>query len=538
MVKKVLLGLFAIVLVGSLGLFLWARSVFINDDVRTTLAAELSEALGQPVTVGSISARIYPRVTVRLGDVVIGQPAGVQIASLDVGTDFRALLSRRIEHASAQVEGAKIRLPLIPFGRTADPAESRPEDRNLPTESEASVSSAPVELVSIDEIVFSDVELISGGRILRGDIELVLETDGALTLRRVSLTADDASFEVTGRITNLSGPTGELEIEAGELNIDRLIAFFNDFAGNATSSSPAVTRAAAGTSKPDLTVSISTTRAQMAGLTLDALSARAHVTETGVLLRPMAFGIFDGKYDGSIGIRTDAAGGAPAFTFTATLTNLDLAAPIRFAGGSPEPITGRLSGQLELTGTGADAAAAIRSVGGTARVNIVDGIVRDLGLVRAIVIATSMRGGAATVAGAGAAAKSEASTSRDEPFKTLSATLAIAGRHATTNDLRLEGTNVTLAAGGSIALDGRAVNLSGRVQLSDELTAQAGTDLVRYTRENGRVTLPVTVTGPAEALAVRIDVGAAMKRAIRNRAEEEAKKAIIKGLGGLFKKPK
>ena len=77
----------------------------------------------------------------------------------------------------------------------------------------------------------------------------------------------------------------------------------------------------------------------------------------------------------------------------------------------------------------------------------------------------------------------------------------------------------------------------GRVQLSDELTSQAGTDLVRYTRENGRVTLPVTVTGSTGALAVRIDVGDMLKRAIRNRAEDEAKKAIMKGLGGLFKKP-
>ena len=75
------------------------------------------------------------------------------------------------------------------------------------------------------------------------------------------------------------------------------------------------------------------------------------------------------------------------------------------------------------------------------------------------------------------------------------------------------------------------------MQLSDELTAQAGTDLVRVTRENGRVTLPVTVTGPAEAMTVRIDVGQVVKRAIQNRAEDEIRNALKKGLGGLFKKP-
>ena len=108
---------------------------------------------------------------------------------------------------------------------------------------------------------------------------------------------------------------------------------------------------------------------------------------------------------------------------------------------------------------------------------------------------------------------------------------------ATTDDLRLEGKNVSLAARGSIALNGSAVNLAGRVQLSEELTSQAGTDLVRYTREDGRVTLPVSVTGSTGALSVRIDVADVLKRAIRNRVEDEAKKAVEKALGGLFKKP-
>jgi len=525
--KKLLLTALLLLVIASIGLFVWARSVFTQDTVRTTLAAQLSQALGQPVAIGSISAAIYPRVTVKLGEVAIGQPAGVQIASLNVGTDFRALLSRRIEHASARVEGAKIQLPLIPLGRPAEGAER-----------EGAESSAPVQLVSIAEIVLSDVELISGGRTLRGDVEIVPQGGGTLTLRRVSLSADDASIEATGRITDLNGPTGELTMTAGELNLDRVLGFFSDFAGTATGASSSETASRArSTAKPDLNVAITATRAKLAGITLDGLSARAHVTEAGVQLKPITFNTFGGKYDGALGFRTAASSDTSVFTIGGTLSGIDVAAVTRFAGSATEPITGRLSGQLDLAGVGTDPAVAIRNVRGTARVQINDGIVRNLGLVRAIVVATSMRGKAATVAGAGAAATSEAASSRDEHFTTLSATLGIAGRRATTDNLRLEGTNVLLDAAGSIALNGSAVNLAGRVQLSDELTAQAGTDLVRYTRENDRVTLPVTVTGPAEALSVQIDVGDLMKRAIRNRAEEEAKKAIIKGLGGLIKKP-
>jgi hypothetical protein len=150
-----------------------------------------------------------------------------------------------------------------------------------------------------------------------------------------------------------------------------------------------------------------------------------------------------------------------------------------------------------------------------------------------------MRGTSSTLLGASTAASSEAQTSRDEPFEAIRAMLAIGGRNATTEDLEFLGQNVTTNARGSVALNGSAVNLTGHVRLSEELTKQAGTDLVRYTRDDtGRVTLPVSVTGPVQAMSVHIDVVNLMKRAIQNRIEDEAQKAIMKGLGGLFKKPK
>jgi hypothetical protein len=70
--------------------------------------------------------------------------------------------------------------------------------------------------------------------------------------------------------------------------------------------------------------------------------------------------------------------------------------------------------------------------------------------------------------------------------------------------------------------------------LSEELSKQAGRDLARYTQQEGRVTLPVTITGSAESPQVRVDVASAAKRAITNRATEEVEGAIKRGLGGLL----
>ena len=519
MLKRLLVGILGLILVVTVGLFFWARSVLGRDTVRTALAEQISNAIGQPVTIGGIGASVYPRVTVNLKTVAIGEPARIRARSLDIGTDLRALLSRRIENGSMRLDGARVELPLPSFS-VGETTESEP-------------TSAPVEIVSIDEIVLSNAEIVSGGRTLQGHVEIVPQANGA-DIRRLSLTADGTTIDASGRLTSLSGPVGELALKAGTLNFDRLLAFAADFAG-ASGLSPASTPptrgstastsgGSAGPSSMNVVVSLQADRATMGALAMDTVTGRARFRDEDVSLDPLGFGLFGGRYDGALGVRF--TGAAPAFHWTARLSGIDVSAATRFAG-SPDTITGRLSGRVDLTGRGVDAAAAIHSARGTARVDISDGIIRSLGLVRTIIIATSMRGDATSKAEGG---------SRDERFSTLGATLAIANGVATTDDLRMESENFLLSAGGTVRLDGTAVDIRGRVQLSDALSKQAGRDLVRYTQEQGRVTLPAAITGSAGNLHVSIDVADVMKRAIRNKATEEVQKAIKRGLGDLFRR--
>jgi uncharacterized protein involved in outer membrane biogenesis len=519
MLKKVLLAAFVLILLLSIGLFLWVRAVFTHDYVRTALAEQLSKALGQPVKVASIAATIYPRVTVNLGHVTIGEPVRIQVRTLHVGADFGALLSRRIEHARLELSGAHVELPLPRFSIGSGSTSGSP-------------SKPPVELVSIDEVVLRGAEIVSGGRTLTGDVEVVPEGKG-FTLRRVALRADNARIDLTGRITDLSGPAGNVAIKAGALNFDRLLAFANDFAtGTGMRTSPAASSAPRRATTPnagparvppmDIALSLDADRATMGTLTLDKLSGKARIAADRMTLEPISFGVFRGRYDGSL---VFTLGAVPDFRLNASLAGVDMAAATAFAG-RPGTISGRLSGRLNLTGRGMDISSVMNTTRGTARVDIVDGIVKNLGLVRSVVVATS---GRADGAGAG-------SGTRDEPFKKLGATLTIAGGSASTEDLRFESKDLLLAASGTVRPDGSAINLRGQVQLSDELSKQAGRDLVRYTQEGGRVTLPATITGSANAPQVRIDMAGMAKRALTNRAKEEAQKALKKGLGGLFKK--
>ena len=225
----------------------------------------------------------------------------------------------------------------------------------------------------------------------------------------------------------------------------------------------------------------------MGALTLDGLSGKARIIASGLSIDPVAFGVLGGRYQGSLALTLDHD--TMRFSGVSTLSNIDMAAVTAFAG-NPDTITGRMSGRIDFAGRGADLASVMRTVRGKARIDIVDGIIKNLGLLNSVVVATSMRAGSLE-----RAASTAGSQSTDEPFSTLGATLMMADGSITTDDLRLESKDLLLSAAGTVRLVASTVDLKGRVQLSDELTQQAGRDLIRYTQDQGRVTLPATITG-------------------------------------------
>jgi uncharacterized protein involved in outer membrane biogenesis len=497
--KKAAIAIVVVLGLVSAGVFAWARSVFAQDAVR--LASQIASAIGQPVAIDTISASIYPRVNVMLGGVSIGQPARIHVQTLRLGTDVRALLSRQIVGGTVDLDGARVELPLPSFG-TAAPA--------------AGVSAPPVEIVSIDRIALNGVEILSGGRTLRGDI-VAVPRDGGLRLQSMSLVADDTRLTGSGELTSLAGPVGQIAIQAEALNFSALLNFLSAFSSG---SGLAGARGEGGAATAaDLTVALTADRATMGAMALDAINGRARVTREAVSFDALECGLFGGRLKGTMTIVPAAI---PSFRLRAEVSDIDVAALTAFAG-SPGTISGQLSGQLDIAGQSADAAGALTSARGTARVDIRNGVVKRLGLVKTIVIATSMRADAK-------APPIEASA--DEPFSALGATLTLAGGTARTRDLQFRSADVDLRSAGSLRVDGSAIDLTGNVQLSEDLSRQAGRDLIRYTQDQGRVTLPVTVGGSAQAPSVQVNVGRLAERALKNRAQEE----INKALGGLFKR--
>ena len=121
--RKLLLYLVLAVVVVMLcaaGFVYW---FFSGDGLRRAIEQQATAFLGQPVKIGRARAGVFPRTAIHLGDVRIGDPARVTLAEVDVSTDFRELLSRRIQDAAITIANSRIEMPLpftIPSGGEGD----------------------------------------------------------------------------------------------------------------------------------------------------------------------------------------------------------------------------------------------------------------------------------------------------------------------------------------------------------------------------------------------------------------------------------
>ena len=251
-----------------------------------------------------------------------------------MGTSVSALFSRQIAHAVLRLNGAHVQMPLPPLaGGSSSPS-----------------SGGAIELVSIDEIRLNDVEIVSGGRTLHADIEAVPQGAG-ISFQKFALRTDDSHIEVKGAITNLAGPVGDLSIKADTLHLDRLVTFVSGLSdgtspGQTSARTSSPPGAAAARQAMNVSIALDAPRAMFGTMALDHLNARARITDTGMSLDPMSCELFKGRYEGALAL---TLGEVPDFQLRANLTAVDVGSAMTFAG-SPNTVTGRLSGRVDLCG--------------------------------------------------------------------------------------------------------------------------------------------------------------------------------------------
>lgn len=495
--RKLLAVVVLLLLVVAVAVVLIARGVVGNDLLRQTLETQLSARLGEPVRIASLGASFFPRVTVDLREVTAGDPVTARIGEISIATGLRGLLSRRVEDASVVVSDGRIPVALA-FGIAG--AAASPDEA-------PSAAPAAITIVSVRTLAFRHVELVAEPHALMVDLESSLAGD-RLEISRLHAESAGTVIDVTGALDSIARQEGRFTAEANRLNLDELMTLAAGLAAAlpAPATEPRAERAAAPSGPLALTVALSAPAGTIGGYTFSNLETTVLVGPGTVRLQPLELGLFGGTFGGRLDVGLAAS--EPTITLQGKVAGLDVARALTETRGSAS-MNGTLAGAFDISSAGTSADALVGAARGTASLAITDGTIPGLEMVRSVVLAFGKPSGAPP-AGSGSAF-----TRMGGSFDLTNRTLASKDLAFASRDYDMSGTTtVNLASGGLAA--------QVTVALSRELTAQAGTDLRRYTAEEGRIMVPAAISGTMTSPKVTVDAKAALNRALQNELKRRA----------------
>jgi hypothetical protein len=488
MIRKLLVAAAVLIVVVMIAVALFARGIIGNDAVRRTLEDQLSSRLGEPVTIKSLGASFFPRVTLNLRDVSAGQPPKAAIGEIAVRTGLRGLLSKRVEDAAVIVSNARVPAPMLAaiVGGMAGGSSS---------------SSSGFSIVSVGTLALRQVELAANQRSLLVDLESSINGD-RLDVTRLSAQSAGTRLDAHGALTSIAKVTGSFTAKANQLNLDELLAIVASFASPSTGAADS-----GGPSTPlDVTIDLTAPSGDVVGYSFQNLSSVVRLTSTRVLVQPARFDVFGGAFDGSLRVTSSDP---PAVALSGRISNIDVATLLKIAAGSTS-MTGRLGGTVTVASRALTGDEVMRRARGSSQIAITNGSIPGLEMVRAIVLAFGKPSGAPPP-GSGSA------------FSRLGGTFSLADQVLRSEDVVFESRDFDMAGRVTIRLPSGAVEMHANVVLSRELTEQAGTDLRRYAQEDGRVVVPAIITGTIASPSVSIDIAAAVSRALQNEVKRKLK---------------
>ncbi len=492
-----LAAVFVVLAVVAAGVVYW---LFSGDGLRLAIEQQATAFLGQPVKVGRARAGIFPRTAIHLSDVRIGEPARVTLADVDVSTDFRELLSRRIQDAAVTIANSRIEMPL-PFTIPAGGEDEAPVNAS-------GASKSAIEIVSIRTIALDDVVIVSRGKEVRVSAESSLAGD-RLTLRSFEARSGTTTLDAEGEVDLAPRVEARLKAKANKLDVDELLALADAF----TPPPQPNKRTTASPSAPmKIAARVSAETATAGGVEVRQFASDLEVNGDRVALSPLTFQLFGGRYQGAVNAQL---GKNLSLTIKSRLQDLNVAQLAAF-GGAPDTISGTLTGAGTFSGAGADIAAVLKSARGMGTATITNGAIKRLNLLRTVVLFF------------GRPAPNTAEGS--DQFERIDASFSLADQTLRAEPLSMHSRDADIVGSVTLNVDSQALDGKADLSLSEELSKQAGTDLARFTREGDRVVLPADLGGTMSSPRLIIDAAAATKRGLRNELQRRMK-GFLEGFG-------
>lgn len=409
---------------------------------------------------------------------------------------------------------------------------------------------------------------------LRLVAELALDRTGeTLAIRRGTVQLGDATLDATGSIRPADPPTVDLRLDSNRAPLGTLAsvvpaAGVADAGG--TVEAHLMVQGALGPELPAIagTIALADVRARRSndGVGLSDLSTTITVAD-GVARMPVSrfrAGDASGEASGAFrlgdrlltgeGKASDVFGGTvegraqieladakqPRFALAGAARGVALGPLLAARGSRLAPhVAGRLDADVSLAGAGVRRRAVRRSLTGTARIDVHDGVLRGINLVDEVLGAATGVERADRLIPAGLRRKRpELFGAADTQFEELRATARIADRRAVTDDLVLRTPSYTVTGRGSTDFDGHvdlnATFLAGPALTADVLATVK--DARWVTNDQQLVEVPFRVAGRFPALRPEPDptfVARAVSRALAARARKALGGKDGEGAGGL-----
>ncbi|MBX3329081.1 MAG: AsmA family protein [Nitrospira sp.] len=490
----------------------------------------IEDALNRKVQLQHIGLTVWPRIGARvtgftvLDDPAFGSGPFASLASLDVGVKLMPLLSGKVE-----VEEITLSQPVITviknktgvlnastIGRKGVAVPEKPSRAPIPsTEGPLKILALlAVDRVSIDggKLTYRDLSAAKPTEYVLQDLELLLRDVRLGQTPNLHFLSLVQPFNMPVKLDGTFGPLREtMDIDAinFELGVGK-----TDFTitGNAAGNDANINITSPVINTANLPVALPLKKP----VDIKNLQIAAEVRGQEAKLNTLSFQLFDGQVKGQG--KLIAGSDAPPFKGGVTVQGVQLGPALNAVAETPISISGTAGTNLSLQGKGFSMPDLTQALEGTGHMAVKDGKIEGVNLLQEV--ASALRVAGISLDNAKATA-----------FSTIETDVGIKQGIINVQHLLMDSHDFQATGGGTIGFDQR-LNLAVNLNLSQDVSHKlaAASPVVKIAMKDGRLSLPLTITGTAQAPSYGVDL-----KGITGKVHQQVQKKMEEAVGGLLK---
>ncbi len=488
--------------------------VFDIDRYRPQVATYIQEETGKPVEIGRLALNLFPSVSIRVDDFALGNPPGfpkgtfLKARRIYADVDARALWNRQVIIRSLEVDDPVINLLSDVRGRW--------NFENAPKQKIANVASTG-EMSAFSLGVISKVK-IAGGQLTAANL-VPSGQRGPNFFEAHGVASQFEQVNLNAFIASTWAPLGAVPTVSSSLSQGGL----------------GVALAYAATA-PSRLAAQGTLRAESLGfgaLQVTAVKSKLRLFPKQVFFDDLSFDLCGGHATGDLSFIF--AGQNPRYSTSARLTGVDVAKLFEAFPEARGKMTGKMEGDLKLSGEVTHSPDPLAGMRGTGQLSIRNGRLPSLQLNKNLMQL-------ARLSNLGSASGDPSS------FSSISADMNIANQRIMSNKVTLVGNGVGVEGSGSLGLAGAgSLDYEGVAKIDAEQNALTNllVGLSGATLAGGKLSFPFKIAGTLQnpRFVLKSAGGQGMPGTLQNLAggtpagQTQPKPAdLIQGISGLFKK--